>query len=69
LAIISAACRFPLGDAAETESVADRDVTVETECRRTGTDFLDIEKAHLAGLVQVYVQPDAVSCRDRKDPV
>jgi hypothetical protein len=69
LAIISAASAAPLGDAAEAEAVADRDVTVETECRRTGTDFLDIEKAHLAGLVQVDVQPDAVSCRDRKDAV
>ena len=30
---------------------------------------MDIEEAHLARLVQVDVQPDAVPCRDPEDAV
>ena len=62
-------CRFPLGDAAEAEAVADRHLAAETERLGAGTDLLDIEEAHLARLVQVDVEPDPMPCRDREDAV
>ena len=62
-------CRFPLGDAAEAEAVADRHLAAETERLGAGTDLLDIEEAHLARLVQVDVEPDSVPRRDREDAV
>src|SRR5207247_10469483 len=61
--------RFPLGDAAEAEAVADRHLAAEAECPGAGTDLLDIEQAHLARFVQVDVKPDAVPRRDREDAV
>jgi hypothetical protein len=60
---------FPLGDAAEAETMADRHLAAETERLGAGTDLLDIEKAHLARLVQVDVEPDSVPRRDREDAV
>src|SRR4029077_7106026 len=41
----------------------------ETERLGAGTDLLDIEEAHLAGLVQMDVESDAVPCRYREDAV
>ena len=56
--------RFPLGDPAEAEAMADRHLAGETERPGAGTDLLDIEEAHLARLVQMNVEPNAVPCRD-----
>ena len=49
--------------------MADRHLAAETERLGAGTDLLDIEEAHLARLVQVNVEPDAVPRRDREDAV
>ena len=56
---------FPLGDPAEAEAVADRHFAGETDRLGAGTDLLDIEEAHLARLVQMNVEPNAVRLRYR----
>jgi hypothetical protein len=58
-----------LGDVAEAETVADRDLAAQAQGAGAGTDLLDMEEAHLARLVQVNVEPDTVPCRDGKDAV
>src|SRR5271169_5450716 len=57
------------GDVAEAETVANRDLAAQAQRACPGTDLLDIEEAHLAGLVQVDVEPDTVPRGDRKDAV
>ena len=56
--------RFPLGDPAEAEAVADRHLAAETERLGAGAGLLDVEQAYLARLVQVNVEPNAVPRRD-----
>jgi hypothetical protein len=62
-------CRLTFGDLTEAEAVADRDLAPEAQRTGAGADFVDVEKAHLARFVQVDVEPDAVSLRDREDAV
>ena len=56
-------------DVAEAETVADRDPAAQSQRAGAGTDLLDIEEAHLARLVQVYVEPDAMPDGDLEDAV
>jgi hypothetical protein len=46
-----------------------RDLAAQAQRAGAGTDLLDIEQPHLARLVQVDVEPDAMVRGDREDAV
>ena len=61
-------CRFPLGDAAKAEAVTDCHLAGEAQRLGAGTNLLYIEEAHLARLVQVDVEANAMPSAMAKIP-
>ena len=57
------------GYVSQAEAMADRDLAAQAQRAGAGTDFMDIEQPHLARLVQMDVETDAMSIGNSKNAV